>query len=91
MHIQTQLERYYLDITTSRKDLDEARKEAIERGKQDGRRIVALYNSKRDQTVSDSKLMRRYSAVTENKDYNQVVSFTKRTIPGHTTKDKSKR
>ena len=51
MHIQTQLERYYLDITTSRKDLDEARKEAIERGKQDGRRIVALYNSKRDQTV----------------------------------------
>ena len=42
---------YYLDITTSRKDLDEARKEAIERGKQEGRKIVALYNSKRDQTV----------------------------------------
>ncbi len=42
---------YYLDITTSRKDLDDARKEAIERGKQDGRKIVALYNSKREQTV----------------------------------------
>ena len=42
---------YYLDITTSRKGLDEARKEAIERGKRDGRKIVAIYNSKRDQTV----------------------------------------
>ena len=42
---------YYIDITTSRKDLDEARKEAIERGRRDGRKIVALYNSKRKQTV----------------------------------------
>ncbi len=41
----------YLDITTSHEDLDEARKEAIERGKQEGRKVVALYNSKRDQTV----------------------------------------
>ena len=42
---------YYLDITTSRKDLDEARKEAIHRGKQEGRKVVAIYNSKREQTV----------------------------------------
>ena len=42
---------YYLDSTTSRKGLDEARKEAIERDKQDGRKIVAFYNSKREQTV----------------------------------------
>lgn len=41
----------YLDITTSRKDLDEARKEAREISVRDGRRIVALYNMLRGQLV----------------------------------------
>lgn len=42
---------YYLDVTTSRVELDEARREAISRSQQEGRKIVALYNSKREQTV----------------------------------------
>jgi len=42
---------YYLDITTSRQDLAEARQEALERGQLEGRKIVALYNSLRDETV----------------------------------------
>ena len=42
---------YYLDVTTSRVELEEARREAISRSQQEGRNIVALYNSKREQTV----------------------------------------
>lgn len=42
---------YYLDVTTSRDDLDEAREVAQETSRREGRKIVALHNSKRDQTV----------------------------------------
>lgn len=41
----------YLDITTSRTSLEEARWVATEIGAQQGRRIVALYNSLHDQTA----------------------------------------
>lgn len=44
-------QQYYLDVTTSRVDLEDARREAIARSQQEGRQIVALYNSYRDQTV----------------------------------------
>lgn len=42
---------YYLDITTSCIDLEEAKREAIVRSHAEERKIVALYNTKRDQTV----------------------------------------
>jgi hypothetical protein len=42
---------YYLDITMSCENLEEARKKALEVSREEGRKIVALYNSKRDQTV----------------------------------------
>lgn len=42
---------YYLDITTSRQGLAEARATAKAISLREGRKIVALYNSKRDQTV----------------------------------------
>lgn len=42
---------YYLDITTCCETLEEARQEAIERGKAEGRAIIALYNSLREETV----------------------------------------
>jgi hypothetical protein len=42
---------YYLDITTSCETLEEARQKAIERGKVEGRAIIALYNSLREETV----------------------------------------
>ncbi len=42
---------YYLDITTTCSDLDEARQKAIAVSYKEGRKIVAMYNSKRDQTV----------------------------------------
>jgi len=42
---------YYLDITTSCDDLDKAREAAQEISLRAGRKIVALYNSKRNQTV----------------------------------------
>lgn len=41
----------YLDITTSCQDLDKARGVARAISQQAGRKIVALYNSKREQTV----------------------------------------
>ncbi len=41
----------YIDITMSCESLEEARKKAHERSKEGGRKIVALYNSKRDQTL----------------------------------------
>lgn len=42
---------YYLDITISREDVEEARREAVARGLAEGRKVVALYNSLRDQTI----------------------------------------
>jgi hypothetical protein len=41
----------YLDITTSCADLDEARRVAQELSARDGRKIVALYNAGRNQTI----------------------------------------
>jgi len=42
---------FYLDITTSCNDLDEARRMALEISEREGRRIVAIYNSVRRETV----------------------------------------
>ena len=41
----------YLDITTSCKDLESAKQMAIDISIKDGRKIVAIYNSKLEQTV----------------------------------------
>ena len=41
----------YLDVTTSCADLAEARRIALEVGARDGRRVVALYNAFREETV----------------------------------------
>lgn len=41
----------YLDVTTSCADLAEARRVALEVGARDGRRVVALYNALRKETV----------------------------------------
>ena len=49
--INPQTDHYYLDITTSYQDFDEAKQIAIEIGEKEGRRIVALYNSRRQETV----------------------------------------
>jgi hypothetical protein len=49
--INPQTDHYYLDITMSYQDFDEAKRIAIEIGVKDGRRIVALYNSRRQETV----------------------------------------
>ncbi len=42
---------FYLDITTSCDDLDAAKRMALEISDREGRKIVALYNSKRNETV----------------------------------------
>lgn len=42
---------FYLDITTSCPDLEEAKRMAFAASQRDGRRIVAIYNSKHRQTV----------------------------------------
>jgi hypothetical protein len=42
---------FYLDITMSVLDFDEARKIALEIGHREGRKIVALYNSERNEIV----------------------------------------
>ena len=42
---------YYLDIATGCDDLDQAREAAQETSLREGRKIVALYNPKRNQTV----------------------------------------
>ncbi|MCD4753988.1 MAG: hypothetical protein K8R40_13035 [Anaerolineaceae bacterium] len=42
---------YYLDISTSCKDLEKARQTAIDISIKEGRKIVAIYNSKLAQTV----------------------------------------
>ena len=49
--INPQTQHYYLDITTSCDNLDEARRMALDISNREGRRIVALYNSKRKETV----------------------------------------
>ena len=49
--INPQTHYFYLDITTSCDDLDEARRTALELSARAGRKIVALYNSKRKETV----------------------------------------
>jgi hypothetical protein len=42
---------FYLDITTSCNELNEAKKMALEISAREGRRIVAIYNSRRKETV----------------------------------------
>jgi len=42
---------FYLDITTSCNDLNEAKRVALEISERAGRRIVALYNSRRKETI----------------------------------------
>jgi hypothetical protein len=49
--INPQTREYYLDITTSRQSLDEARQQAIVASLTEGRHIVAVYNPARKQTV----------------------------------------
>jgi len=48
IHPQTQ--HFYFDVATSRNNFEEARKLALEFSKRDGRKIVALYNSARNET-----------------------------------------
>jgi len=48
--INPQTHHFYLDITTSQNDFDEARKMALELSARQGRKIVALYNSERNET-----------------------------------------
>lgn len=49
--INPQTQCVYLDITTSCHDLEAARNIALEISEREGRRIVALYNSSRRETV----------------------------------------
>jgi len=49
IHPQTQ--HFYIDIATSHSNLEEARKMALEIGAGEGRKVVAIYNSERDETV----------------------------------------
>ena len=49
--INPRTKQYYLDISTSCKDLEIARKTAIEISLKAGRKIVAIYNSELEQTV----------------------------------------
>ncbi len=49
--INPQTQYFYLDITTSCSNLDEAKRKALEISEREGRRIVALYNSKRNETI----------------------------------------
>jgi len=48
IHPQTQY--FYFDVVTSCSDFEEARKLALEYSQRDGRKIVALYNSARNET-----------------------------------------
>ncbi len=48
--INPRTQHFYLDITTSCNDLNEAKRIALEISDQEGRKIVALYNSKRNET-----------------------------------------
>jgi len=47
--IHPQTRQFYLDIATGHADLQEARKLALELGRREGRKIVALYNSGRNE------------------------------------------
>lgn len=49
--INPQTRCFYLDITTSCTDLETAKKMALEISEREGRRIVAIYNSMRRETV----------------------------------------
>ena len=49
--IDPQTDHFYLDVATACADLDEARRIALEVRARAGRKIVALYNSKRKETV----------------------------------------
>ena len=49
--IHPQTREFYLDITTGCEDVEVARTMALEVSQRDGRRIVAIYNSKRKQIV----------------------------------------
>jgi len=49
--IHPQTREFYLDVTTSCKDLDEAKKMTLAASQREGRKIVAIYNSKRKLTV----------------------------------------
>ena len=49
--INPRTKEYYLDIATGIVDLNEARKAATRISHQDGRKIVAIFNSKRNETV----------------------------------------
>ncbi len=42
---------FYLDITTSCADLETARNMSLEASRREGRKIVAIYNSKRKETI----------------------------------------
>jgi hypothetical protein len=49
--VNPQTEQFYLDIVTSCDDFDEARKLALDFSHREGRKIVAIYNAKREQTI----------------------------------------
>lgn len=49
--INPRTDEYYLDIATGIEDLNEARRMAMEISVKDGRRIVAIFNSKRNEAV----------------------------------------
>jgi hypothetical protein len=49
--INPRTEYFYLDITTSHPDLNQAKRMALEISEREGRMIVALYNSKRNETI----------------------------------------
>ena len=49
--IHPQTHEFYLDITTGCADLDTARQMALETSQREGRKIVAIYNSKHKETI----------------------------------------
>jgi hypothetical protein len=49
--IHPQTREFYLDIATGVADLEKARETAIKVGVEDGRRIVAIFNARRNETV----------------------------------------
>lgn len=49
--IHPQTHEFYLDITTGCADLDKARQMAFEASQREGRKIVAIYNSHRKETI----------------------------------------
>ena len=49
--IHPQTHEFYLDITTGCENVDEAKKTAMQVSQRDGRQVVAIYNSKRKETI----------------------------------------